>query len=97
MRTAVILAAGRGHRMWPYGETQPKAVLPVANQPLIRHAIRYWELTLMMIERTGVQGKWADKVRSDLERVRSLMLEQPPGPGGIPPTAPTPEGEAGET
>lgn len=33
--TAVILAAGRGSRIWPYGETQPKAALPIANRPLI--------------------------------------------------------------
>lgn len=54
-------------------------------KPLLRHAIRYWELTLMMAERTGAQGEWVDKTRADLERVRSLMLEQPPGPGGLPP------------
>jgi bifunctional UDP-N-acetylglucosamine pyrophosphorylase/glucosamine-1-phosphate N-acetyltransferase len=36
---AIILAAGRGTRMWPYGDTQPKAALPVGNTPLIRHQI----------------------------------------------------------
>jgi hypothetical protein len=54
-------------------------------KPLLRHAIRYWELTLMMVERTGVQTEWAEATRRDLERTRALLLEQPPGPGGLPP------------
>ena len=32
-------------------------------KPLIRHAIRYWELTQMFIERTGIQTPWAAKSR----------------------------------
>jgi tetratricopeptide (TPR) repeat protein len=57
-------------------------------KPLIRHAIRYWELTLMFIERTGIKTTWAEQTKVDLARVRALMLEQPPGPGGLPPTEP---------
>jgi tetratricopeptide (TPR) repeat protein len=53
-------------------------------KPLLRHAIRYWELTLLMVERTGVHTDWADATRKDLERTRALLLEQPPGPGGLP-------------
>ena len=52
-------------------------------KPLLRHAIRYWELTLMMVERTGVRTDWADKTRADLERTRALMLDQPVGAGGL--------------
>jgi tetratricopeptide (TPR) repeat protein len=54
-------------------------------KPLIRHAIRYWEMTLMFIERAGVKTTWADKTKSDLTRVRALLLEQPAGDGGLPP------------
>jgi tetratricopeptide (TPR) repeat protein len=58
-------------------------------KPLVRHAIRYFELTLMFIERTGMKTPWAEKTKTDLERVRALLLEQPEGPGGIPsPEAP---------
>jgi tetratricopeptide (TPR) repeat protein len=53
-------------------------------KPLIRHAIRYWEMTLMFIERTGMKTTWAEKTKTDLTRVRGLLLEQPPGEGGIP-------------
>jgi outer membrane protein assembly factor BamD (BamD/ComL family) len=65
-------------------EVYPKELAKLIK-PLLRHAIRYWELTLMMAERTGAQGEWVEKTRADLERTRSLMLEQPPGPGGLPP------------
>ncbi len=36
MNTAIILAAGRGSKLWPYGETWAKAALPIANRPLIQ-------------------------------------------------------------
>ena len=45
-------------------------------KPLLRHAVRYWELTLMMVERTGVQTEWAATTRQDLERTRALLLDQ---------------------
>lgn len=45
-------------------------------RPLIRSAIRYWELTLLMVERTGAETEWADRARADLERMRALLLEQ---------------------
>lgn len=39
VETAVILAAGLGSKMWPYGDTWPKAALPIANRPLIQWQI----------------------------------------------------------
>jgi outer membrane protein assembly factor BamD (BamD/ComL family) len=76
-------------------EVYPKELAKLIK-PLLRHAIRYWELTLMMAERTGAQGEWVEKTRGDLERTRALMLDQPPGPGGLPPRqteAPPPEAQ----
>jgi UDP-N-acetylglucosamine diphosphorylase / glucose-1-phosphate thymidylyltransferase / UDP-N-acetylgalactosamine diphosphorylase / glucosamine-1-phosphate N-acetyltransferase / galactosamine-1-phosphate N-acetyltransferase len=35
MKTAVILCAGQGRKMWPYGATRNKAMLPIANRPLV--------------------------------------------------------------
>ena len=52
-------------------------------KPLIRHSIRYWELTLMMVERTGVETEWTEKIREDLDRARARLLDQPQGPEGI--------------
>lgn len=45
-------------------------------RPLLRHAIRYWELTLLMVERTGVKTDWTERIRADLERTRQLLIEQ---------------------
>ena len=55
-------------------------------RPLMRHAIRYWELTLLMVERTGVEPlerEWVERTRSELERARELLV----GPGSASPRA----------
>lgn len=36
IRRAIILAAGSGRKMWPYGEFRQKCAIPVANVPAIR-------------------------------------------------------------
>jgi tetratricopeptide (TPR) repeat protein len=81
------------------GEAAYHEELAKLIKPLIRHAIRYWEMTLMFIERTGMKSVWAEKTKADLVRVRALLLEQPPGEGGLPPaaasTAPAPAPAAG--
>ena len=35
----VILAAGKGARMYPFSERSPKPILPILNQPLLSHQI----------------------------------------------------------
>lgn len=35
----VILAAGKGARMYPFSERSPKPILPILNQPLLAHQI----------------------------------------------------------
>jgi len=52
-------------------------------KPLVRHAIRFWESTLLMVERTGVQSEWAVRAREQLELARARLLEQPEGPEGL--------------
>lgn len=42
-------------------------------EPLLRHSIRYWELTLQMIERTGVDTEWRARIEADLARVRQQL------------------------
>jgi bifunctional UDP-N-acetylglucosamine pyrophosphorylase/glucosamine-1-phosphate N-acetyltransferase len=39
MKTAVILAAGKGKKLWPYNQIRPKAMVPIANKPLIGHLV----------------------------------------------------------
>ncbi|MDH5676143.1 MAG: hypothetical protein OEZ06_28750 [Myxococcales bacterium] len=81
---SAIMSAPIPAHLPPEGHSVYREELAKLVKPLVRHAIRYWELTLMFIERTGLQGSWADKTRSDLERVRALLLQQPAGPGGLP-------------
>lgn len=35
MKTAIILAAGSGRKLWPLSDTHPKSILPIATTPLI--------------------------------------------------------------
>lgn len=35
----VILAAGKGSRMYPFSETRPKSLLPILNRPLLVHQL----------------------------------------------------------
>lgn len=46
-------------------------------RPLIRHAIRYWELTLLMVERTGVRSEWVERTRVQLDHARLRLLGAP--------------------
>jgi UDP-N-acetylglucosamine diphosphorylase / glucose-1-phosphate thymidylyltransferase / UDP-N-acetylgalactosamine diphosphorylase / glucosamine-1-phosphate N-acetyltransferase / galactosamine-1-phosphate N-acetyltransferase len=40
MEKAIILAAGKGSKMWPYNVIRPKCMLPVGNEPLLVHQVR---------------------------------------------------------
>ncbi len=76
VRTAIILAAGRGRRMWPYDELRPKAILPILNQPLIGRLVD--DLTAVGIQRTiVVVGHQAQRVKHALAgRERIAFVEQ---------------------
>lgn len=79
-------------------ENEYRLALASLAKPLIRHSIRYWELTLVMVERTGAESEWTQRIHADLERARARLLEQPEGPGGIPsPNAPPPSEPSGGT
>ena len=51
-----------------------RAELRSRVEPLVRHAIRYWELTLLMVERTGVRTEWAERTRAELDRAHVLLV-----------------------
>ena len=75
----------------PVYEREYRLYLARLVKPLIRHSIRYWELTLVMVERTGVESDWTGRIREDLERARDRLLEQPEGPEGLDATRQGPE------
>jgi hypothetical protein len=62
-------------------------------RPLVRHAIRYWELTLLMVERTGVEPlerEWVERTRTELEGARRTLLGESAARPGGPEHAPEP-------
>src|SRR6476469_789328 len=77
VRTAIILAAGRGRRMWPYDELRPKAILPILIQPLIARLVD--DLTAVGIQKTiVVVGHQSQRVKHALAgREHIAFVEQP--------------------
>ncbi len=81
VKTAVILAAGKGSKIWPYGDTWPKAALPIANWPLIQ-----WQIEAMQaceVERfIVVVDHLAGQVRNAVVDYDSVeCIEQPHASG----------------
>lgn len=64
---AVILAAGRGSRMYPLTEGCPKCLLPVANRPLIWYPVQ-------LLERRGFQGELACRTTWHIYRLSPYTL-----------------------
>lgn len=54
----VILAGGRGSRMYPLAEECPKALLPVGNMPVIYYPIQ-------LLEKNGFKGQCVDDCTID--------------------------------
>lgn len=63
----------------PIYRDEYRAELARHIRPLIRHAIRYWEMTLLLVEETGLESDWTERTRDDLERMRGVLLQQPEG------------------
>lgn len=67
LKTAIILAAGKGKKMWPYNEYWPKAALPIANQGNIVHLVN--NLKSLAFERIIVTTSYLGR------RIKSLLCE----------------------
>jgi bifunctional UDP-N-acetylglucosamine pyrophosphorylase/glucosamine-1-phosphate N-acetyltransferase len=52
IRSAVILAAGQGSRIWPYAVVRQKAAFPIGNVPVVRRIVE--DLAALGIERIVV-------------------------------------------
>ena len=37
IKTAVILDAGKGTKLWPYAQVRSKGMVPICNKPVLRH------------------------------------------------------------
>jgi len=69
--TGVILAGGKGSRMYPFSEDFPKPLLPICNLPLIEHQIK-------LMQKVGVKeiivliGYYGSKIVNHLGRGKDL-------------------------
>jgi NDP-sugar pyrophosphorylase family protein len=65
LRSAVVLAAGLGSRIWPYGVVRQKAAFPIGNVPVVRRLVH--NLVALGIERiVMVVGHGEPSVRAAL-------------------------------
>ena len=70
----VVLAAGRGERLWPLTEDTPKPLLPIANKPIL-------ERTLEALASAGIRqiilvmGFRNEKIRARLGRGKAIGSE----------------------
>ncbi|OYR56608.1 sugar phosphate nucleotidyltransferase [Halorubrum halodurans] len=71
---AVMLAAGKGERLWPLTEHRPKPMLPVANRPLLEHILETLEaacidevILVVGSNRERVQDHFGDGHDRDLD------------------------------
>jgi len=70
---AVILAGGRGSRIWPYAEVRNKAALQAGLEPIVRHGAQ------AALETLGIQH-WAVVTGPFEGSVRDAMAGLEPGP-----------------
>ncbi len=81
MYSAIVLAAGFGRKVWPYGEFRQKCTIPVANTPIVRRLAQ----TLLEIgceQIIVVIGHYAQQVRgavADIPNVEFVTQNTPDG------------------
>lgn len=62
---ALLLAGGKGSRLLPFTRTMPKQLLPVANRPVLEHAVEH--LRSVGARDVGVVvGEWGREIRDSL-------------------------------
>lgn len=63
MKDAVILCAGAGTKLWPYAQIRSKAMLPIANKPVVAYAAD--ALTAMGFDNIVIVGsRFVDEIRA---------------------------------
>ena len=71
MNNAIVLAAGLGRKVWPYGEFRQKCTIPVANKPIIRRIVE--NLIDVGIDRIiVVVGHYAQQVRGAVADISNI-------------------------
>lgn len=71
---AVVLAAGKGERLWPLTENRPKPMIPVANRPILEHVVEALE-TAGIDEVVLVVGSNRERVQSHFQDGQEWELD----------------------
>ncbi|MDL0131623.1 sugar phosphate nucleotidyltransferase [Halobacterium salinarum] len=84
---AVVLAAGKGERLWPLTENRPKPMIPVANRPILEHVVEALEtagvdevVLVVGLNRERVQSHFEDGHEWELD-ISYVVQEQQLGTG----------------
>ncbi len=81
MKTAVVLCAGAGTKVWPYNKIRNKVMIPVSNIPIVAHSVN--SLTEMGFEKIIiVGGSFAEEIRNyfrDFKNVEIIVDGAPKG------------------
>ena len=81
MDTAIVLAAGLGRKVWPYGEFRQKCTIPVANTPIVRRLVQ--SLVEAGCQRVlVVVGHHAQQVRGALADLPNVVFVTQSTPDG---------------
>ena len=73
IKTAIVLAAGLGRKVWPYGEFRQKCTIPVANTPIVRRVVE--NLIEVGCDRiVVVVGHYAQQVRGALADIPNITF-----------------------
>jgi bifunctional UDP-N-acetylglucosamine pyrophosphorylase/glucosamine-1-phosphate N-acetyltransferase len=69
----IILCAGEGKKLWPFGEWRPKACLSVINQPIVERLVKQME-KIGIDEIVIVASYHADMIRHTLRKYGSVRV-----------------------
>lgn len=71
MNNAIVLAAGLGRRVWPYGEFRQKCTIPIANKPIVRRVVE--NLVEVGCKRIiVVVGHYAQQIRGAISDIANV-------------------------
>lgn len=71
---AVVLAAGKGRRLWPLTENRPKPMIPVVNRPILEHIVDALE-TAGVTEVILVVGSNRERVQTHFQDGQDRSLD----------------------
>ncbi len=81
MREAIVLAAGDGHKMFPFDLTRQKCAIPIANEPVVRRLVR--QLQQVGIEQfVVVTGHHAGQVHEAVGDIANVSFVHQPQRNG---------------